>query len=51
MDDMTAGHKAGSATVLLVNDKNQALKEHDHTTICIERLDNLIDILENGFNS
>ncbi|EAS27895.2 HAD hydrolase, family IA [Coccidioides immitis RS] len=51
LDDMTAGHKAGAATVLLVNDRNQALKEHDHTNLWIERLDDLIDILENGFVS
>ncbi len=46
---MMAGHKAGAATVLLVNDRNEALKEHEHTSIWIERLDDLIEILENGF--
>ncbi|EEP80313.1 predicted protein [Uncinocarpus reesii 1704] len=51
LDDMTAGHKAGAATVLLVNDHNQALKEHDHTDLWIEQLDELIGILENGFLS
>ena len=48
---MTAGHKAGAATVLLVNDRNQSLKEHEHTTLWIDRLDDLIEILENGFAS
>ncbi len=46
---MTAGHKAGAATVLLVNERNTHLKEHVHTDICISRLDELIDILEKGF--
>lgn len=46
---MTAGHTAGAATVLLVNDRNRHLKEHVHTDLCISRLDDLIDILENGF--
>lgn len=48
---MTAGHKAGAATVLLANERNQALKEHEHTDLWIERLDELADILENGFQS
>ncbi len=48
---MTAGHKAGAATVLLVNDLNEALKGHEHTSLWIERLDDLIGILENGFAS
>lgn len=46
---MTAGHTAGAATVLLVNDHNAHLKDHAHTDICIERLDELIDILDRGF--
>ncbi|KAL3479897.1 HAD-like domain-containing protein [Aspergillus californicus] len=49
LDDMTAGHAAGAATVLLLNDHNGHLKEHLHTDLCIERLDELINILENGF--
>lgn len=46
---MTAGHKAGAATVLLLNERNQELRKHDHTDLCIERLDELIGILEKGF--
>jgi phosphoglycolate phosphatase-like HAD superfamily hydrolase len=46
---MTSGHAAGAATVLLVNERNTHLKEHHHTDLCISRLDDLIDILENGF--
>ncbi|KAI9367027.1 HAD-like domain-containing protein [Aspergillus egyptiacus] len=49
LDDMTAGHAAGAATVLLLNDHNGHLKEHTHTDLCIKRLDELITILENGF--
>ncbi|KNG85398.1 putative HAD superfamily hydrolase [Aspergillus nomiae NRRL 13137] len=49
IDDMTAGHTAGAATVLLLNDHNVHLKEHPHTDLCIERLDELIDILDGGF--
>ncbi|EEH20763.1 hypothetical protein PABG_02994 [Paracoccidioides brasiliensis Pb03] len=48
LDDMTAGHLAGAATVLLLNDQNQSLRDHDHSHFCIRRLDELISILENG---
>jgi phosphoglycolate phosphatase-like HAD superfamily hydrolase len=46
---MTAGHTAGAATVLLVNERNGHLREHAHTDLCISRLDELVDILEQGF--
>jgi hypothetical protein len=36
---MTAGHRAGAATVLLVNDVNAHLAKHEHTDLCIRRLD------------
>jgi len=49
IDDMTAGHKAGAATVLLINDANAHLAEHQHTDLVISRLDELIEILESGF--
>lgn len=49
IDDMTAGRKAGAATVLLVNDANKHLAEHEHTDLVITRLDELIDVLEKGF--
>ncbi|KAJ5679625.1 hydrolase [Penicillium macrosclerotiorum] len=49
IDDMTAGHTAGAATVLLLNERNSHLKEHAHTDLCISRLDELVDILEQGF--
>lgn len=37
VDDMAAGHAAGAATVLLVNDVNRHLAEHQHTDLCVER--------------
>ena len=37
VDDMTAGHRAGAATVLLVNEQNAHLARHDHTDLCITR--------------
>ncbi|KAL2264676.1 hypothetical protein VTJ83DRAFT_7186 [Remersonia thermophila] len=48
IDDMTAGRRAGARTVLLVNDANRHLTEHEHTDYVIERLDELIDVLEKG---
>ncbi|KAJ5781707.1 HAD-superfamily hydrolase subfamily IA variant 3 [Penicillium psychrosexuale] len=49
IDDMTAGHMAGAATVLLLNEHNVHLKEHPHTDLCIKQLSDLIDVLEAGF--
>ncbi|KAG9246281.1 HAD-like domain-containing protein [Calycina marina] len=49
IDDMTAGYRAGAATVLLVNEVNAHLATHEHTDLCISRLDELIQVLENGF--
>lgn len=46
---MTAGYRAGAATVLLVNETNAHLATHEHTDLVISRLDELIGILENGF--
>jgi phosphoglycolate phosphatase-like HAD superfamily hydrolase len=48
IDDMTAGRRAGARTVLLVNDVNRHLVDHEHTDLVISRLDELIDVLENG---
>lgn len=49
IDDMTAGRRAGAATVLLVNPANEHLAEHEHTDLVIGRLDELISHLEDGF--
>ena len=49
IDDMMAGHRAGTATVLLVNEGNEELKGHECTGRWIERLDELVGVLEEGF--
>jgi phosphoglycolate phosphatase-like HAD superfamily hydrolase len=49
IDDMTAGRRAGAATVLLVNQANEHLAQHSHTDLVIKRLDDLVSILEEGF--
>jgi len=49
IDDMSSGRRAGAATVLLANDENAHLAEHECTDLSIRRLDELIDILEKGF--
>ncbi|KAI1825267.1 HAD-like protein [Xylaria intraflava] len=49
IDDMTAGRHAGAATVLLVNSQNASLAEHPHTDLVIRSLDELVNVLENGF--
>lgn len=49
IDDMTAGRRAGAATVLLVNDVNRHLADHEHTDLVIERLDELVNVLDHGF--
>lgn len=51
IDDMTAGRRAGAATVLLVNPTNEHLATHEHTDLVIERLDDLIGVLEEGFTA
>ncbi|ROW10073.1 hypothetical protein VPNG_06483 [Cytospora leucostoma] len=49
VDDMAAGRAAGAATVLLVNPSNEHLAGHENTDLVINRLDELIGILEEGF--
>lgn len=49
LDDMTAGRLAGAATVLLANHVNMALADHEYTDLVIDRLDDLVDILDDGF--
>ncbi|KAK0728683.1 HAD-like domain-containing protein [Lasiosphaeria miniovina] len=48
IDDITAGRRAGAKTVLLVNDVNRDLANHENTDLVISRLDDLIEVLENG---
>ena len=49
IDDMTSGHRAGAATVLLANAENEELKKHEHTGMWISKLDALIEVLDGGF--
>ncbi|KAI3398399.1 hypothetical protein diail_9219 [Diaporthe ilicicola] len=49
IDDMTAGRRAGAATVLLMNPANEHLAAHEHTDLVIGRLDELVGHLEDGF--
>ncbi|KAF2674722.1 haloacid dehalogenase-like hydrolase [Microthyrium microscopicum] len=51
IDDMAAGRAAGSATVLLVNDVNAHLADHENTDFVIRQLDDLIEVLDRGFFS
>jgi phosphoglycolate phosphatase-like HAD superfamily hydrolase len=51
IDDMEAGRRAGAATVLLVNDVNRHLAGSPSTDMTINSLDELVDILEQGFNT
>lgn len=49
IDDMTAGTRAGAATVLLMDEANAPLAQHAHTDLTIDQLDQLIEHLEKGF--
>ena len=49
IDDLTAGRRAGAATVLLVNEENAHLKNGAECDLAVERLDELVGVLENGF--
>ena len=49
LDDMLSGHRAGAATVLLANEENSELTRREETGMWIERLDELIEVLEKGF--
>ena len=49
IDDMVAGSRAGAATVLLANESNAELKQHECTGTWIERLDDLIGLVDDGF--
>jgi phosphoglycolate phosphatase-like HAD superfamily hydrolase len=49
IDDLTAGYRAGAATVLIANEDNAHLKEHEYTDLWIDGLGDLLDILEEGF--
>ncbi|KAL8862589.1 MAG: hypothetical protein Q9178_001087 [Gyalolechia marmorata] len=49
VDDMVAGYKAGAATVLLSSEDNEGLEKHEYTGVAVGRLDELVGMLEEGF--
>ncbi|RPB27825.1 HAD-like protein [Terfezia boudieri ATCC MYA-4762] len=49
MDDMAAGRRAGAATVLLRNEVNGELVGHEFTDCVVGGLEELVGILERGF--
>ena len=49
IDDMAAGRRAGFATVLLRNGGNAELAGHEWTDLAVDRLDELIAVLDEGF--
>jgi phosphoglycolate phosphatase-like HAD superfamily hydrolase len=49
IDDLKAGHRAGAATVLLVNEENGHLREVEECDLAVGRLDELVGILDGGF--
>lgn len=49
-DDISAGFRSGAATVLLLNEDNGHVAEKDpRPDLVIERLDELIEVLDRGF--
>lgn len=48
IDDMKAGHAAGATTILLQSDVNEHLTRIVETDVVVDRLDDLINLLENG---
>lgn len=51
IDDMKAGRRAGAVTVLLANDENEHLVEDEFTDLAVRRLDEIIEVLEQGLES
>ncbi|KAL1310728.1 hypothetical protein AAFC00_000982 [Neodothiora populina] len=49
IDDIIAGHEAGAATVLLRSEGKEELEKDERTDLVISRLDELIGILDAGF--
>ncbi|KAF8461944.1 HAD-like domain-containing protein [Kalaharituber pfeilii] len=49
LDDMLAGRRAGAATVLLRSEVNQHLVKGEWVDCAVGRLDDLVEILERGF--
>ncbi|KAK4556531.1 hypothetical protein LTR86_006102 [Recurvomyces mirabilis] len=50
IDDMTAGYDAGALTVLLRSEGKEELETHEKTDVVVDRLDDLVAMLEKGLN-
>ncbi|KAK3678987.1 hypothetical protein LTR78_001440 [Recurvomyces mirabilis] len=50
IDDMTAGYDAGALTVLLRSEGKEGLETHEKTDVVVDRLDDLVEMLEKGLN-
>lgn len=50
VDDMTAGYRAGAATILLQSDVNTHLNGAKETDFVVNRLDEIIDLVRDGFS-
>lgn len=48
VDDIIVGRRVGVKMVLLVNDVNRYLVDYEYIDLVIERLDELIEVLEEG---
>jgi phosphoglycolate phosphatase-like HAD superfamily hydrolase len=51
VDDMAAGHDAGALTVLLRSPGKEDLEQDPRTDLAIDRLDELIKLLDDGLQS
>ncbi|QIW94616.1 hypothetical protein AMS68_000134 [Peltaster fructicola] len=51
IDDIVAGHDAGALTVLLASPGKEDLAEDARTDVVVDRLDELVELLEHGLNS
>lgn len=51
IDDIVAGYDAGALTVLLASPGKEDLAEDARTDVVIDRLDQLIELLDQGLSS
>ncbi|VVT44996.1 uncharacterized protein SAPINGB_P000603 [Magnusiomyces paraingens] len=51
IDDMMAGHRAGSGTILLRTPVNEHVSGEPETDVTVENIDDIIEILEKGFTT
>jgi phosphoglycolate phosphatase-like HAD superfamily hydrolase len=51
LDDMAAGYRAGAATILLTSEETEEglLNGHEYVDLVVRRLDEIIPVLERGF--